>query len=154
MKDMCYRPRGMLEFRFDPSVFLPWVAWSSLLSANRFKESGDKTGQFHLPAFFFRVFRGQLLYREPIRRIGQLIWMSGEIDEAICGRCWGSSQFHQDCADLARTGQMQGLQTTLIHTGQHYDRNLSDVFFEELGFASRMSRSGSVRVPMRNKPPM
>ena len=23
--------------------------------------------------------------------------------------------------------------TTLIHTGQHYDRNLSDVFFEELG---------------------
>ncbi len=25
------------------------------------------------------------------------------------------------------------IQTTLIHTGQHYDRNLSDVFFEELG---------------------
>jgi len=25
------------------------------------------------------------------------------------------------------------VQTTLIHTGQHYDRNLSDVFFEELG---------------------
>lgn len=26
-----------------------------------------------------------------------------------------------------------GLQTVLIHTGQHYDKNLSDVFFEELG---------------------
>ena len=26
-----------------------------------------------------------------------------------------------------------GFATTLIHTGQHYDRNLSDVFFEELG---------------------
>lgn len=26
-----------------------------------------------------------------------------------------------------------GLKTVLIHTGQHYDRNLSDVFFEELG---------------------
>ena len=23
----------------------------------------------------------------------------------------------------------------LIHTGQHYDRNLSDVFFEELGIS-------------------
>ena len=27
------------------------------------------------------------------------------------------------------------LQPTLIHTGQHYDKNLSDVFFEELGIA-------------------
>lgn len=26
-----------------------------------------------------------------------------------------------------------GVETTLIHTGQHYDANLSDVFFEELG---------------------
>lgn len=25
------------------------------------------------------------------------------------------------------------IQTTLIHTGQHYDKNLSDVFFDELG---------------------
>ena len=24
-------------------------------------------------------------------------------------------------------------ETVLIHTGQHYDKNLSDVFFEELG---------------------
>ncbi|MFK7768007.1 MAG: non-hydrolyzing UDP-N-acetylglucosamine 2-epimerase [Mariniblastus sp.] len=28
-----------------------------------------------------------------------------------------------------------GLQPTLIHTGQHYDANLSDVFFEELGIS-------------------
>jgi len=27
------------------------------------------------------------------------------------------------------------LEPTLIHTGQHYDKNLSDVFFEELGIA-------------------
>ena len=27
----------------------------------------------------------------------------------------------------------QDIRSTLIHTGQHYDRNLSDVFFEELG---------------------
>ena len=27
------------------------------------------------------------------------------------------------------------LQPVLIHTGQHYDKNLSDIFFEELGIA-------------------
>ncbi len=26
-----------------------------------------------------------------------------------------------------------GVQQTLVHTGQHYDRNLSDVFFSQLG---------------------
>ncbi len=34
---------------------------------------------------------------------------------------------------LCELGSNPSLQTTLIHTGQHYDRNLSDVFFEELG---------------------
>jgi UDP-N-acetylglucosamine 2-epimerase (non-hydrolysing) len=29
--------------------------------------------------------------------------------------------------------QYPGLKATLIHTGQHYDQNLSDVFFQELG---------------------
>ncbi len=27
------------------------------------------------------------------------------------------------------------IQTTLVHTGQHYDKNLSDVFFQELGIS-------------------
>ncbi|HPF69664.1 MAG TPA: UDP-N-acetylglucosamine 2-epimerase, partial [Candidatus Krumholzibacteria bacterium] len=30
-------------------------------------------------------------------------------------------------------GARPGLQPVLIHTGQHYDRNMSDVFFEDLG---------------------
>lgn len=34
---------------------------------------------------------------------------------------------------LRELDEQPGVQTTLIHTGQHYDRNLSDVFFEELG---------------------
>jgi UDP-N-acetylglucosamine 2-epimerase (non-hydrolysing) len=29
--------------------------------------------------------------------------------------------------------QRENLQETLIHTGQHYDKNLSDIFFEQLG---------------------
>ena len=27
----------------------------------------------------------------------------------------------------------QGVLQTLVHTGQHYDANMSDVFFEQLG---------------------
>lgn len=34
---------------------------------------------------------------------------------------------------LRQLDERDGVETTLIHTGQHYDRNLSDVFFEELG---------------------
>lgn len=34
---------------------------------------------------------------------------------------------------LRELDRRSGGATTLIHTGQHYDRNLSDVFFEELG---------------------
>ena len=34
---------------------------------------------------------------------------------------------------LRELDSRSGVSTTLIHTGQHYDRNLSDVFFEELG---------------------
>ncbi len=34
---------------------------------------------------------------------------------------------------LRELDQRPELTTVLIHTGQHYDRNLSDVFFEELG---------------------
>ncbi|HMI56930.1 MAG TPA: UDP-N-acetylglucosamine 2-epimerase, partial [Gemmatimonadaceae bacterium] len=29
--------------------------------------------------------------------------------------------------------QMGGFEQVLVHTGQHYDRAMSDVFFEELG---------------------
>lgn len=34
---------------------------------------------------------------------------------------------------LRQLDERDGVETALIHTGQHYDRNLSDVFFEELG---------------------
>ncbi|QDV26830.1 non-hydrolyzing UDP-N-acetylglucosamine 2-epimerase [Aureliella helgolandensis] len=34
---------------------------------------------------------------------------------------------------LRELDKTAGVATTLIHTGQHYDKNLSDVFFEELG---------------------
>lgn len=37
---------------------------------------------------------------------------------------------------LRELDSRQQATTTLIHTGQHYDRNLSDVFFEELGIRS------------------
>ena len=36
---------------------------------------------------------------------------------------------------LRAIGKHENLHPVLIHTGQHYDKNLSDVFFEELGIA-------------------
>jgi len=34
---------------------------------------------------------------------------------------------------LHALGKHAGIRQTLVHTGQHYDANMSDVFFEQLG---------------------
>jgi UDP-N-acetylglucosamine 2-epimerase (non-hydrolysing) len=36
-------------------------------------------------------------------------------------------------AALAETGRDRGVEQTLVHTGQHYDEKMSDVFFRQLG---------------------
>ena len=36
-------------------------------------------------------------------------------------------------APLLRALEAKGVQQTLVHSGQHYDRNMSDVFFDQLG---------------------
>ena len=36
-------------------------------------------------------------------------------------------------APVLRALQTVGAQQTLVHTGQHYDTNMSDVFFAQLG---------------------
>ena len=41
-------------------------------------------------------------------------------------------QFIKAAAVSRRIAQTPGLSETLVHTGQHYDANMSDVFFEEL----------------------
>ena len=33
-------------------------------------------------------------------------------------------------APIAREFEKRGIDTLLVHTGQHYDQNMSDVFFE------------------------
>ncbi len=37
----------------------------------------------------------------------------------------------------------EGLSESLVHTGQHYDANMSDVFFWRTGHSSSCSQSGS-----------
>lgn len=38
-------------------------------------------------------------------------------------------------ASILSAAQAQGVSSRLVHTGQHYDRELSEVFFDELGLA-------------------
>ena len=47
-----------------------------------------------------------------------------------------------------------GLSTLLVHTGQHYDAQMSDVFFDELGLRPRIGPSTSARgaMPSRRRP--
>jgi len=41
-------------------------------------------------------------------------------------------------APVMRALEERGAQQTLVHTGQHYDANMSDVFFAQLAMAARM----------------
>ena len=36
-------------------------------------------------------------------------------------------------APVSRAVRKRGHEELIVHTGQHYDENMSDIFFEELG---------------------
>jgi len=57
-------------------------------------------------------------------------------------------------APIVRTLRKQGgdLGFAIIHTGQHYDREMNDVFFEELGIPSRTYAWEREAAPMRSRP--
>ena len=59
-----------------------------------------------------------------------------------CG--WSAPELHEGCAGLCkRSGSTISVRQTLIHTGQHYDFNMSDVFFQQLGHAGSGRQPGS-----------
>ena len=49
-------------------------------------------------------------------------------------------------APILRAMRNTGLRQTLVHTGQHYDRNMSDVFFTDSRFQNQISISKWVPV--------
>jgi UDP-N-acetylglucosamine 2-epimerase len=50
-------------------------------------------------------------------------------------------------------GAHGGVRQTLVHTGQHYDANMSDIFFVSWKFLNRTSIWESARAAMRNRRP-
>ena len=52
-------------------------------------------------------------------------------------------------SELAR--RADEFEHVLVHTGQHYDRELSEIFLEELGVGIRTTRSGSARARTRSR---
>jgi UDP-N-acetylglucosamine 2-epimerase (non-hydrolysing) len=49
----------------------------------------------------------------------------------------GTPNFMKVAPVLRALGKRGGITQTLVHTGQHYDANMSDVFFEQLGVPAR-----------------
>jgi UDP-N-acetylglucosamine 2-epimerase len=59
-------------------------------------------------------------------------------------------------APLSEALRGAGHEEVVVHTGQHYDRQLSDVFFEELGLAPpayMLGVGGLPRAPARRSRP-
>ena len=48
--------------------------------------------------------------------------------------------------------EARGAEVVLVHTGQHYDAAMNDVFFGELGIRRRTTSCGSARAATPTRP--
>ncbi len=65
-------------------------------------------------------------------RGGERGYQRGMLSEESSMCCWGSAEFHENGSAVGALEKYPDVSTTLIHTGQHYDSQLSDVFFHDL----------------------
>ena len=49
--------------------------------------------------------------------------------------------------------EARGAEVVLVHTGQHYDEAMNDVFFAELGLRRPTAASASARAATPSRPP-
>ena len=73
--------------------------------------------------------------------------------QALITHVLGARPNFMKAAPVIRALAVAGHEQVLIHTGQHYDARMSDVFFTDLGLPDPTSTSASVPAPTGSRPP-
>jgi len=74
------------------------------------------------------------------------------LEDGNPSRGWSRPNFMKAAPVVRALNACEQVRQTLVHTGQHYDFNMSDVFFQELGLPAPDTTWKSGRAATLNKP--